>query len=144
MRRFKGECAHFSLSKCSFYTHDGASAKYSTNSQETDNSAASPGWALLAVIPPAAGGGGQHGWWCLGGGEQVVRQEERHAGVGQAVTVDRPQLEYVGIQDLRSSPQIFLSQNKKVFVLKIRLRIYIRNFAAPNIIFYIITKKSPT
>ncbi len=38
MRRFKGEFAHFSFDKCPIYTHDGASAKFSTNSQETDNS----------------------------------------------------------------------------------------------------------
>ncbi len=36
MRRFKGECAHFSFNRCPVYTHDGASAKSSTNSQETD------------------------------------------------------------------------------------------------------------
>ncbi len=39
MGRFKGECAHFSCNKCSIYILDGASAKFSTNSQETDNSA---------------------------------------------------------------------------------------------------------
>ncbi len=38
MRRFKGECAHFSFNKCPIYTHDGASAKFSTNSHKTDNS----------------------------------------------------------------------------------------------------------
>ncbi len=38
LRRFKGECAHFSFNKCPIYTYDGASAKYSTNSHETDNS----------------------------------------------------------------------------------------------------------
>ncbi len=38
MRGFKGECAHFSLNKCPIYTNDGARAKFSTNSQETDNS----------------------------------------------------------------------------------------------------------
>jgi hypothetical protein len=38
MRRFKGEYAHFSFSKCHIYTHDGASANFSTNSHETDNS----------------------------------------------------------------------------------------------------------
>ena len=42
MRRFKGECAHFSFSKCHMYTHDGASANFSTNSYETDNSAGLP------------------------------------------------------------------------------------------------------
>jgi hypothetical protein len=42
MRRFKGECAHFSFNKYPIYTHDGASAKFSTNSQETDNSAYPP------------------------------------------------------------------------------------------------------
>ena len=38
MRGFKGECAHFSFNKYPIYTHDGASAKFSTNSHETDNS----------------------------------------------------------------------------------------------------------
>jgi hypothetical protein len=38
MRIFKGECEHFSFNKCPIYTHDGASAKFSTNSQEMDNS----------------------------------------------------------------------------------------------------------
>ncbi len=42
MRRFKGGCAHFSFNKCPIYTHyDGASAKFSTNSHETDNSVSS-------------------------------------------------------------------------------------------------------
>ena len=38
MFRFLGECEHFSFNKCPIYTHDGASAKFSTNSHETDNS----------------------------------------------------------------------------------------------------------
>ncbi len=38
MRRFKGECAQFIFNKCPIYTHDGASAKFRTNSQETDYS----------------------------------------------------------------------------------------------------------
>jgi hypothetical protein len=38
MRGFNGEYAHFSVNKCPNYTHDGASAKFSTNSHETDNS----------------------------------------------------------------------------------------------------------
>ncbi len=41
MRRFKGECEHFSFNKCPIYTHDGASAKFTTNSQEMDNSGTS-------------------------------------------------------------------------------------------------------
>jgi hypothetical protein len=40
MRRFKSECAHFSFNKCPIYTHESASAKFSTSSHETDNSAA--------------------------------------------------------------------------------------------------------
>ncbi len=36
MRGFKGECAHFSSNKCPIYTHDRASAKFITNSHETD------------------------------------------------------------------------------------------------------------
>ncbi len=38
MLRFKDACAHFIFNKCAIYTHDGASAKFSTNSHETDNS----------------------------------------------------------------------------------------------------------
>jgi hypothetical protein len=38
MRGFKAECANFSFNKCPIYTHDGASAKFSTNSHEKDNS----------------------------------------------------------------------------------------------------------
>jgi hypothetical protein len=38
MRTFKGECAQFSFNKCPIYTHDSASAKFRTNSHETDNS----------------------------------------------------------------------------------------------------------
>jgi hypothetical protein len=41
MRRFKGECEHFRFNKCPIYTHDGAGAIFSTNSQEMDNSASS-------------------------------------------------------------------------------------------------------
>jgi hypothetical protein len=37
-RRFKGECDQFSFDKCPIYTHDGASAKFSTNSHEKDYS----------------------------------------------------------------------------------------------------------
>jgi hypothetical protein len=41
MHRFKGVCAHFSFKKCPIYVqynHDSASAKFSTNSHETDYS----------------------------------------------------------------------------------------------------------
>jgi hypothetical protein len=38
MRTFKGECAQFSFNKCPIYSHDIASAKFCTNSPETDNS----------------------------------------------------------------------------------------------------------
>ncbi len=47
MRRFEGECAHFSFNKCPLYTHDSASAKFNTNSHETDNSA----YMTLHAIP---------------------------------------------------------------------------------------------
>ncbi len=36
MLRFKDECAHLSFSKCPIYTHEGASTKFSTKSNETD------------------------------------------------------------------------------------------------------------
>ncbi len=39
MRIFKGECEHFSFNKCPIYNHNGASAKFKTNSHKTDNSA---------------------------------------------------------------------------------------------------------
>jgi hypothetical protein len=38
IRRFKGECAHFIFNKRTISTHDGASAKFTTNSHETDYS----------------------------------------------------------------------------------------------------------
>jgi hypothetical protein len=38
MRRFKGECAQFRFNKCPIFTHDGASAKFSTNAHLADNS----------------------------------------------------------------------------------------------------------
>ncbi len=37
---FTFESTHFFFNKCPIYTYDGASAKFSTNSQETDYSAA--------------------------------------------------------------------------------------------------------
>ncbi len=38
-RRFKGECDQFSFKKkCPIYTHNGASAKFSTNSREPNYS----------------------------------------------------------------------------------------------------------
>ncbi len=50
MLGFKSECAHFSFNKCPIYTHDGTSAKFSTNSQETDNSVAMSEY--MVFIPP--------------------------------------------------------------------------------------------
>ncbi len=38
MRSFMGEYAQYSFNKCPVYTHDGASAKFSNNSQESDDS----------------------------------------------------------------------------------------------------------
>jgi hypothetical protein len=38
MRRFTGECEHFSFNKCPIYIQDGASAEFNTNSHEMDNS----------------------------------------------------------------------------------------------------------
>ncbi len=57
MRRFKGECERFSFNKCPIYTHDGASAKFKSNSHETDNSVLkiqrreSLGLSCTAVLP---------------------------------------------------------------------------------------------
>jgi hypothetical protein len=39
MSTFIIESTHFIFNKCPFFTHDGASAKFSTNSHETDYSA---------------------------------------------------------------------------------------------------------
>jgi hypothetical protein len=51
MRRFKGECEHFRFNKCPIHTHDGASAKFSTNSQEMDNSVLSlPRFFILLLL----------------------------------------------------------------------------------------------
>jgi hypothetical protein len=52
MRRFKGECAHFSFKKCPTYTHEGASAKFSTNSHKTDYSALPNSESLLSIRKP--------------------------------------------------------------------------------------------
>jgi hypothetical protein len=51
MRKFKGECAHFSFTKCPIYAHDGASAKFSTNLQETGNSVEHTVANVLCLIP---------------------------------------------------------------------------------------------
>ncbi len=40
IHKFKGKYAHFNFNKCPSYTHDGASAKFSTSTHETDNSVA--------------------------------------------------------------------------------------------------------
>ncbi len=49
------EYAHFSFNKCPIYTQDGASAKFSTNSLETDNSAelsiSSAKKAVILIVP---------------------------------------------------------------------------------------------
>ncbi len=52
MRRFNGECGHFSFIKCHMYTHDGASTNFSTNSHETDYIVA--GLPVLPHDPPTA------------------------------------------------------------------------------------------
>jgi hypothetical protein len=57
MLRFKGEFEHFTFNKCPIYTHDGASAKFSTNSQELDNSAAFP---AAPTLPDPVVGGARH------------------------------------------------------------------------------------
>ncbi len=48
MRRFKGECAQFSFSKCHTYTHDGASANFGTNSHEADFGLKE--WQVLSAV----------------------------------------------------------------------------------------------
>jgi hypothetical protein len=47
MCTFTLESTHFIFSKCPNYTHDGASAKFSTNSHETDFSVAANNWNLV-------------------------------------------------------------------------------------------------
>ncbi len=43
---FKSEWTYLSFNKRPIYTHDGASTKFSTNSQETDNSVGEGGVAV--------------------------------------------------------------------------------------------------
>jgi hypothetical protein len=59
MRRFKGECEHFSFNESPIYTHDGASAKFSTNSQENDNSVYV---SIATVRKPVGLGNRQRNW----------------------------------------------------------------------------------
>ncbi len=46
MRAFTIESTHFMFNKCPFYTHDSASAKFSTKSHETDYSVANSHWLI--------------------------------------------------------------------------------------------------
>jgi hypothetical protein len=55
MRRFKSEYAHFRFNKCPIYTHDGASAKTGTISQETDNSVGGGRESIPVLALPATG-----------------------------------------------------------------------------------------
>ncbi len=49
MRTFNGQCEQFIFNRCPIYIHDGASAKFSTNSQETDNSVMYIIYVLLQI-----------------------------------------------------------------------------------------------
>ncbi len=51
MLGFKGECAQFSFNQCLIYTHDGASAKFSTNAHEMDNSVQYVSFHPLCKVP---------------------------------------------------------------------------------------------
>ncbi len=57
MRRFKGECPHFSFNKCPIYIDDGASAKFSTDSHETYNSVRFALTAARSSADPATAAG---------------------------------------------------------------------------------------
>jgi hypothetical protein len=48
MCTFTLESTHFIFNKCSIYNHDGASAKFSTNTHETDYSVRVQ-WSLLLI-----------------------------------------------------------------------------------------------
>ncbi len=50
VRKFKDECAHCSFNKFPIYTHDSESAKFSTNSHETDYSVPTPPIAGLCPV----------------------------------------------------------------------------------------------
>ncbi len=54
MLSFKGECAQFIVNKCPIYTDYSASAKFNTNSHETDYSAAhEPSlWSVAEFMGP--------------------------------------------------------------------------------------------
>jgi hypothetical protein len=64
MRTFTLESTHFIFNKCPINTHDGASFKFSTKSQETDYSAVKivrervrgRGWRLLSLCPRRTSG----------------------------------------------------------------------------------------
>jgi hypothetical protein len=55
MRGFKSEFAHFSVNKSPIYTHDSASVKFSTNSQETDNSVCGISVYIFSVLSSVSG-----------------------------------------------------------------------------------------
>ncbi len=61
MCRFMGGYAPFRFNRCPIYTHDGASAKFSTNSQETDNSVFADSHKLTRFALQAVSQG-LHGW----------------------------------------------------------------------------------
>jgi hypothetical protein len=50
MWKFTLESTHFIFNRCPIYTHDGASSKFRTNSQETDYSA---GVSIFNKDPPS-------------------------------------------------------------------------------------------
>jgi hypothetical protein len=50
MFTFTLESTHFIFNKCPIYTHDGASAKFSTNSHETDYSVCAKGALKIFVF----------------------------------------------------------------------------------------------
>ncbi len=49
MCKFTLESTHIIVNKCPIYTHDGASAKFSTNSHETDYSAVNAGVNITII-----------------------------------------------------------------------------------------------
>ncbi len=83
MRRFRGDCANFIFDKCLIYTHDGASAKFSTNSHETGNSVGNMIKALSTTqrgkdIERGKGGGHcRCVSYCIGGGASPTAGKKR-------------------------------------------------------------------
>ncbi len=99
MRGFKGECEHFRFNKCPIYTHDGASAKFSTNSQELDNSVENERFGLVFAKTGSINSGTDiiqlFRWQCAN--QSIIISTAFEVGQGMGL------LEYKAMRSLRVS-----------------------------------------